>query len=689
MDRADSRPDGLEIHDEQDPAHRGVGGGTVRADRKTEEVTDPETGEMLRLTLPTWHLDEPSSDDDEADGPNDDTSARLSHCDSPAGFLIARKLDRERALPALLSAASTPRPDRHDDVAALASVSRPVSPAPLRREPVALCKKQRPTARLWIEREAKIEERSLNFYTDGVKRGSSIEDVRGCAVKASRESFPGRGSWYKITLRRKGHYDQANLPDLDNDGVVRFAFEHEHECQEFAQALRNIAAGRAWDEDSGTPPPLAVAKEGHLEKRGEGGIFGSNEFQLRFMKLNRHGSNTELSYYTARDSSEPNGTVDMSRVTRVERPGAWSWQSSRRDDLYTPYDLAVCEKLDANYLARCNNRDSSKDTVEVDTPNGQRFVDMSDLHQMQQLHQGADIGDGAGHADAGRVVKREDGKEILVTELCANSTPERSGLFGRRWRIWNFRADSTSDAAEWTLALRDAMYAQQFSPICCGTSMELDGQKTPCSIEPTPIDDATRNPAQALAHVVVTPQGQSTGATRRYDLTSFKDVVCDDDRLYGGDFVIKAKLQLHTEQTTSMVDTGADLGVKLRFAKHCEAERDQVLVEIARAAELADKITLGVVHAVPVRSPYSRGGRDIPVVENLLDAEKMTDVWDLDECEKKLSLSEQLQRVSDSLRLSMSGPSELRRSFKRAAVSAGAGKRVGGGATRVAAHHTG
>ena len=153
--------------------------------------------------------------------------------------------------------------------------------------------------------------------------------------------------------------------------------------------------------------------------------------------------------------------------------------------------------------------------------------------------------------------------------------------------------------------------------------------------------------------------------------------------------MIKAKLQLHTEQTTSMVDTGADPGVKLRFAKHCEAERDQVLVEIARAAELADKITLGVVHAVPVRSPYSRGGRDIPVVENLLDAEKMTDVWDLDECEKKLSLSEQLQRVSDGLRLSMSGPSELRRSFKRAAVSAGAGKHVGGSAARVAAHHTG
>jgi hypothetical protein len=93
--------------------------------------------------------------------------------------------------------------------------------------------------------------------------------------------------------------------------------------------------------------------------------------------------------------------------------------------------------------------------------------------------------------------------------------------------------------------------------------------------------------------------------------------------------VIKAKL--HIEQT-GMVRTRADSGVKLRFAKHCEAERDRVLVELARAAELAR-----VVHAVPVWSPHSRGGRDIPVVKNLMDAEKMMDGFDGDDSEKERS----------------------------------------------------
>lgn len=62
----------------------------------------------------------------------------------------------------------------------------------------------------------------------------------------------------------------------------------------------------------------------------------------------------------------------------------------------------------------------------------------------------------------------------------------------------------------------------------------------------------------------------------------------------------------------------------------------------------------------------------VPQLESRVDAEKIVDVLNRDECEKKRSLSEQLQRVSDSLR-SMNAPSELRHSLKRAAVFAATG----------------
>ena len=489
-----------------------------------------------------------------------------------------------------------------------------------RQPPRGACKKQKPKAKLWIERDIRIEGVSLNFYATGesARRGSSIDDLRGCSVELGRENFLGSGSFYKITLRHKDHY-QENLPDLTDDGVS-FAFQEEAVWHQFAGALNNLAAGRAWDDHSGGAQVPAVVKEGLLEKRGE---KAGSDFLPRFMRL----QNTTLSYYKTSDCSEPQGSLDMSTVKCVQCPGLWSWQSSRQNNDYTPYPLATCEKLDATYIARNNGGEfassqsehASQDRVSVDK---QHCVDMRDLSQMRQLRHGV-AADRAGGADAGRTVKREAGKDIFVTALSAKSGSDKAGQFGRAWRVWHFRCHSASDAAEWTQALRIAMHAQECTPICCGVSMTL-GSSGPqaCSIEPCS-DDAGSDQAQGLTHVVL----QHATDPHRYDLASFEEVVSGDDFWFGGDYWIKAKLQIpSTASAAGRRVERAD--VILRFAKHCERERDRVLVAIARG---------GIAHET------------IP-----------------------------------------HGPSELRRSFKRVAMVAGAvAAGVGGGATRAAMRRTG
>ena len=700
------------------------------AARLTEEVTDQDTGETFRLTLPV--LPAASDDDDDDDVAEDvDDPARLSHCGSPSRFLRARKQERIAAEKAeqqqvreqgqvvyavpvdspvrrgrsgdrsladaekmmdvinrdakqnkaantgdgtnrprtslhMCKSLSSPRqtgaddqvqsrsttPDRSASRAASPirssefqsrpatpdrSASRAASPmrspadhekvpnridrvsARPRQPPRGACKKQKPKAKLWIERDIRIEGVSLNFYATGesARRGSSIDDLRGCSVELGRESFLGSGIFYKITLRRKGHY-QENLPDLTDDGVS-FAFQEEAVWQQFAGALKNLAAGRAWDDHSGGAQVPAVVKEGLLEKRGE---KAGSDFLPRFMRL----QNTTLSYYKTSDCSEPQGSLDMSTVKCVRCPGLWSWQSSRQNNDYTPYPLATCEKLDATYIARNNGGElassqsehASQDRVSVDK---QHCVDMRDLSQMRQLRHGV-AADRAGGADTGRTVKREAGKDIFVTALSAKSGSDKAGQFGRAWRVWHFRCHSASDAAEWTQALRIAMHAQECTPICCGVSMTL-GSSGPhaCSIEPCS-DDAGSDQAQGLTHVVL----QHATDPHRYDLASFEEVVSGDDFWFGGDYWIKAKLQIPS--TASAAGRRVErANVILRFAKHCERERDRVLVAIARG---------GIAHET------------IP-----------------------------------------HGPSELRRSFKRVAMVAGAVAGVGGGATRAAMRRTG
>jgi hypothetical protein len=134
---------------------------------------------------------------------------------------------------------------------------------PMRRRPhqsvEALCRKQKPTAsQLWPWRYAKIEGKSLNFYESaldtGPPRGSSIADVTGCIIDRGREKFrfdAAPGNYHVITLTRRGHAN--GLPDLlppfgtAPDGIARicFAEDKEADCQRFAYALTNLAAGRA------------------------------------------------------------------------------------------------------------------------------------------------------------------------------------------------------------------------------------------------------------------------------------------------------------------------------------------------------------------------------------------------------------------------------------------------------------
>ena len=116
--------------------------------------------------------------------------------------------------------------------------------------PEGVVLKQKPRARLWLERYARVEPPGLFFYSsasDTTARGSSIEDLRRCTVR----TIGTHNGWYLVTLERQG---DEFLPDLQDDGASRFCFEHESDRDQFALALRNLAAGADWNA-SGTPPP--------------------------------------------------------------------------------------------------------------------------------------------------------------------------------------------------------------------------------------------------------------------------------------------------------------------------------------------------------------------------------------------------------------------------------------------------
>ena len=117
------------------------------------------------------------------------------------------------------------------------------------RPPEGLVLKQKPYAKRWVERYAKIEGNGLFFFTgagDTTPRGSSIPDVRRCEVR----TLGMHHDQYLVTLERQG---DEFLPDLQDDGRSRFCFKNESDRSDFAIALRNLAQGRPWDAPE-TPP---------------------------------------------------------------------------------------------------------------------------------------------------------------------------------------------------------------------------------------------------------------------------------------------------------------------------------------------------------------------------------------------------------------------------------------------------
>ena len=453
--------------------------------------------------------------------------------------------------------------------AALSPARNPV----LETTPEARCRKQRPAqgvavptvATAWPYRYAKIDGKSLLFFDnqgDTEYRGSSIVDLTGCTVKVSLENFAveasseDRGNFYKIKLTRKGHSN--GLPDLRGaGGVSRFCFKEEADCDRFAAALTNLAAGRAWNQMHAPvapqpPLPRPVSRTGAMEKQGEG---LDSAFKPRFFKLN----GWKLEYFERSDSRSAKGCLDMSTAVCVQRPGIWSWQSSRERNEWKQYDQAMCNKLETAHREATagDDVDLMHNSVSVDD---QRYVDMRQMCQARR--------DGP---DSTRAVRREDGTEIVVKALQEGT--QKSGQFERKWRIWRFRCTGSNaavEAAAWEESLRASMDAKECTAIIGGATVELATPGTErqepqrCEVRP----GETGFGASRMHLGVI--EGQDGAA--RYQLSDLCGVVSVTELLWGGKYIITAQIDARSTLT-------------LRFDKGCEAHRDRVLVAIARATD--------------------------------------------------------------------------------------------------------
>ena len=163
--------------------------------------------------------------------------------------------------------------------------------------PAGPCRKNRPSATLlWPWRHTKIEGKSFNFYdSDSAikKRGSSIDDVTGCAIGRQLETFTydaKPGTYHVVTLTRMRH---AELPDLTGrfgtDGVARVCFFEEGERDKYATALTNLAAGRPWNVNA----PLPTAADATTSCDASIQLGGKGDFKDFTVKV--QGGEIELS----------------------------------------------------------------------------------------------------------------------------------------------------------------------------------------------------------------------------------------------------------------------------------------------------------------------------------------------------------------------------------------------------------
>ena len=458
--------------------------------------------------------------------------------------------------------------------------------------PEAVCRKQKPTlTTAWPYRYAKVDGKSLLFFDGATEqacrlyfdtqvdlraelpksnqpRGSSIMDLTGCTIEVGRENFAcetsteDRGTFHKVSVTRKGHAN--GLPDMKGDGTSRFCFKQEFNCEQFAAALTNMAAGRAWNipEPESEPQPVRGSREGPMEKQGKG---LNSDFRPRYFRLD----GSKLAYFECSDSHAANGSLDMSTAVSVQRPGVWSWQSSRSRNEWTRYSPFMCSKLeDAHREAQSDDdADLMHGSVSFDD---RRYIDMRQMCQV--------VRDDPTNT---REVRRQEGAEIVVKALRRGS--QKSGQFAREWRIWRFKCtgtngDAVAEASLWEESLRLSMDAKECTAIIGGVTVELNtpgvlnGREGPCSVQP---DEA------GLMHLGVV---QADDGAAQYQLYDLQDVVSETEPWWGGKYRINAKVQLQT-QTAPTGDQLRDSRstLTLRFDKSCEANRDRVLVAIGRA----------------------------------------------------------------------------------------------------------
>ena len=110
----------------------------------------------------------------------------------------------------------------------------------------AQCKKQHPVMGLWLDRHARIEGRSLNFYDkprDQAAPSSSVEDVASCTIRLAREKFTFDGNQYLITLERRGHH---TLPALVRHFCVALALYYSRATPAVTPAILCVALGGWW-----------------------------------------------------------------------------------------------------------------------------------------------------------------------------------------------------------------------------------------------------------------------------------------------------------------------------------------------------------------------------------------------------------------------------------------------------------
>ena len=373
-----------------------------------------------------------------------------------------------------------------------------------------------------------------NFVPPGRTLTLRRADMTGAKVSSPNTSRPG----HAVAIR-------VDLKTADNQGDKKYIISASNSAD-----LARLKAALT-PQSRGAP----VSREGPMEKQGEG---LDSAFKPRYFKLEGSG----LEYFERSDSRSAKGSLDMTTAVYVQRPGTWSWQSSRVKKEWTRYSPYMCGKLERAYLeAKSDDTDLMHNSVNFDD---RHYIDMRQMCQV--------VRDEPANT---REVRRQEGTEIEVKALKAGS--QRSGQFEREWRIWRFRctgtnADAVAAAAAWEDSLRLAMDATECAVISSGVTVEVggDGQQ-PCSVQP---DEA------GLMHLGVV---QAPHGAVRYQLCDFQDVASVTEMLYGGKYIINAKVthQNRVAPTGDQRDTPSTL--ILRFDESCD--RDRVLVAIARATD--------------------------------------------------------------------------------------------------------